>query len=104
MLQINNDIDFDNSISNIQLHTYSPYYLSFKNNDEIRISIQHQDLIVLPSESIIYIEGTFTRSDGTKPETSAFTNNCMAFLFDEIRYELNGVEIDKSKNPGNINN
>lgn len=100
MLQINNFIESDNSITSIELHTYSPYNLSFKNSDEIRISIQHQDLIVLPSESLLYIEGTFTKADGSKPVTATFTNNCMAFLFDEIRYELNGVEIDKNKNPG----
>jgi len=27
-------------------------------------------------------------------------NNCMAFMFDEIRYELNGVEIDRNRNIG----
>ena len=25
-------------------------------------------------------------------------NNCVAFIFDEIRYELNGVEIDRNRN------
>ncbi|EGI59882.1 hypothetical protein G5I_11944 [Acromyrmex echinatior] len=27
-------------------------------------------------------------------------NNCVAFMFDEIRYELNGVEIDHNRNVG----
>ena len=27
-------------------------------------------------------------------------NNCVAFIFDEIRYELNGVEIDRNRNVG----
>ncbi|XP_026827657.1 uncharacterized protein LOC113562422 [Ooceraea biroi] len=27
-------------------------------------------------------------------------NNCLAFMFDEIRYELDGVEIDRNKNVG----
>ena len=27
-------------------------------------------------------------------------NNCVAFLLDEIRYELNGVEIDRNRNVG----
>ena len=27
-------------------------------------------------------------------------NNCVAFMFDEIRYELNGVEVDRNKNIG----
>ncbi|XP_020296348.1 uncharacterized protein LOC109861206 [Pseudomyrmex gracilis] len=30
---------------------------------------------------------------------AALTNNCVAFMFDEIRYELNGVEIDQNRNP-----
>jgi len=25
-------------------------------------------------------------------------NNCVAFIFDEIRYELNDVEIDRNRN------
>ena len=25
-------------------------------------------------------------------------NNCVMFMFDEIRYELNGVEIDRNRN------
>jgi len=27
-----------------------------------------------------------------------FGNNCLAFMFDEIRYELNRVEIDRNRN------
>jgi len=33
-------------------------------------------------------------------EKDAMRNNCIAFMFDEIRYELNGVEIDHNKNFG----
>lgn len=100
MLNINNTIASDDSVTGMELHTYSPYNLSFKNSDEIRISIQHQELFLMPSESVIYIEGTFLNAAGESPATTTFTNNCIAFLFDEIRYELNGVEIDKCKNPG----
>jgi len=28
----------------------------------------------------------------------ALGNNCVAFIFDEIRYELNNVEIDRNRN------
>ena len=28
----------------------------------------------------------------------ALENNCVAFIFDEIRYELNGVEVDRNRN------
>lgn len=100
MLNINESVNSDNSITGIEIHTYLPYNSSFKNSDEIRISIQNQDLYVLPSESFIYIEGTFEKSVTTATEPFQFINNCMAFLFDEIRYELCGVEIDKCKNVG----
>ncbi|XP_036150530.1 uncharacterized protein LOC118648301 [Monomorium pharaonis] len=61
-------------------------------SDEIRIPIQQQDLYTLPCESFLYVEGIFT-DDKRK---SRLTSNCVAFMFDEIRYELNGVEIDRN--------
>jgi len=36
----------DDSISKKEYHSYSPYQQSFKPNDEIRITIQNQDLYV----------------------------------------------------------
>jgi len=30
----------------------------------------------------------------------ALTNNCIAFMFEEIRHELDGVEIDRNRNLG----
>jgi len=30
----------------------------------------------------------------------ALRNNCVAFMFDEIRYELDDVEIDRNRNVG----
>ncbi|XP_070522394.1 uncharacterized protein [Cardiocondyla obscurior] len=63
---------FDNSIVKSETHTYNPYAITtFGDSDEIRIPIQQQDLFTLPS-----------------------------FMFDEIRYELNGVEIDRNRNVG----
>ena len=32
--------------------------------------------------------------------TVTLGNNCMTFLFNEIRYELNSVEIDSNRNVG----
>ncbi|RLU21311.1 hypothetical protein DMN91_005684 [Ooceraea biroi] len=83
--------------------------LRLRYSDEIRIPIQQQDLYTLPCESCLYIEGTFSivgTSAGEGGDLVAHTdqarlvNNCAAFLFDEIRYELNGVEIDRSRNVG----
>lgn len=101
LLKISSGVSYDNSIVKKEFHSYSPFLNSYGNSDEIRISIQHQDLILLPCESFIYIEGAVYKSDdGTVSATAKLGNNAMAYLFDEIRYELNGVEIDRNRNAG----
>lgn len=101
-LNIRGSIDFDDSITSKQFHFYNPYTASYNNCDEIRIAIQQQDLYLLPHDSYIYIEGKIEKEPSAKPEDEVpyFVNNAPAFLFDEIRYELNGIEIDKCKNVG----
>ncbi|RLU25216.1 hypothetical protein DMN91_003309 [Ooceraea biroi] len=79
ILNIGDKPIFDHIVK-IETHTYNPYAnATFGYSDEIRIPIQHQDLYTLPCESFLYVE---------------------AFMFDEIRYELNGVDIDRSRNAG----
>lgn len=105
MLQILDLPQHDNSIESYEIHSYNPYNNSFKENDEIRIPIHQQDVYVLPSASSIYIEGSVrvTEKDSTGKliqKDVNFINNPFAFLFQDIRYELNGVEIDRIKNVG----
>lgn len=105
ILNINDLPTIDNSISSLQYHSYNPYTTSFNNNDEIHIVIQQQDLYVLPCESEILIEGVIVR-DGVPGNDDAANvmphriNNWAAFLFNDITYNLNGVEIDRCKNVG----
>lgn len=89
---------YDINIIKKEYHNYLPFLQSFNNNDEIRIAIQNQDLYVQPSESFLYIEGVITKIDGTPTTNIKLKNNCVAHLFDEIRYELNGMEIDRTRN------
>lgn len=101
----NNGVVRDNAITSIQYHAYNPFTTSFNCGDEIRIAIQQQELYVLPHDSYIYIEGdvTIETADGATPAqiiAPNFVNNAAAFLFDEIRYELNGVQVDLCKNVG----
>lgn len=92
---------FDDAIENIEVHTYNPYNNNFSNNDEIRICINQQDSYVLPCDSNIYIEGTvLKKKNGEVSSTVDLINNCCSFLFNDIRYELNGMEIDHCKNVG----
>ncbi|XP_075150941.1 uncharacterized protein LOC142242430 [Haematobia irritans] len=87
----------DEDIIKRDYHSYVPYIQSFKNNDEIRITIQNQDLYILPSESYIYIEGSLKNSSGIDVASARLRNNCVAYMFDEIRYEINGIEIDRTR-------
>ena len=108
ILDLGSTSTFDDRITKIEVHGYNPYAnTTFDNNDEIRIPIQQQDLYTLPCESYLYIEGRVslmappTITANAKATARVFLdNNCVAFMFDEIRYELNGVEIDRSRNPG----
>lgn len=94
---------YDESIVKREYHSYSPYLKSFNNNDEIRIPIQNQDLFVLPSESLIYIHGFIVKKEATKEVPAIdvkLKNNFASYLFDEIRYEINGFEVDRTRKLG----
>ncbi|XP_077270953.1 uncharacterized protein LOC143902125 [Temnothorax americanus] len=102
ILNIGGEPVFDDRIVKIETHTYNPYAnTTFEYSDEIRIPIQQQDLYTLPCESFLYVEGTLTvtRAAGQADDV-VLGNNCVAFMFDEIRYELDGVEIDHCRNVG----
>ncbi|XP_011883412.1 PREDICTED: uncharacterized protein LOC105570650 [Vollenhovia emeryi] len=99
ILNIGREPIFDNSIVKIETHTYNPYAnTTFGHSDEIRIPIQQQNLYTLPCESLLYIEGKLKKKNNDAENFLA--NNCVAFMFDEIRYELNGVEIDRIRKAG----
>lgn len=102
MLKFKKNIDSDTSITSTQYHSYTPYTQSYGYQDEIRIIIQSQNAYVLPHNSYIYIEGQFIRSATADDNAAApsLISNFAAFLFDNIRYEMNGMEIDKCKNVG----
>lgn len=94
----------DCKITQMQYHSFLPYSTNaLSKNDEIRICIQNMDAYTLPCESFIYIEGKINRPEdvGTIGVGEfKFINNGLAYLFSEMRYELNGVEIQKLKLPG----
>lgn len=99
MLSIDKGVDYDNVLTGIEYHSYKPYVSStFSNNDEIRIPISQQDIITAPFESYLHITGNLSAKTTADAEAKVkFVNNAIAFLFDEIRYELAGVEIDRTK-------
>ena len=98
ILSIQAPVAFDESISHYEVHAHQPYTAAnYNNNDEIRLSIQHQDLCLLPSRSSIRISGRLidTEKNNTAPAKTNFVNNGICHLFDDARLELNGIEIDR---------
>lgn len=90
---------FDNALVSYHEITHKPYGLpAYNNSDKIRIDINFQDIILDISSSYIYIEGTFKDTDDAKP--CYLSNNALAFLFDEIRYEVGGEALAVVRNPG----
>ncbi|KAL6421142.1 hypothetical protein ACFW04_013960 [Cataglyphis niger] len=82
---------FDDRIVKIETHTYNPYAnTTFEHSDEIRIPIQQQDLYTLSYENFLYIEGKLTLNKPAEGFDVTLGNNCIAFMFDEVRYELDG--------------
>ena len=100
ILTIQKPIIFDESIAHYETRTHQPFASStFNNNDEIRIAVQRQDFCLLPNRSSLHVYGRLTRADGQTPtDTTQLVNNAICHLFEEIRYELNAIEIDRSKN------
>lgn len=102
ILQIRRGVSHVDDITNMQHHTYTPHTFAFNNSDEIRITIQSQDLLVLPSGSYILVEFKPVRRDGasmTESDKATFPLYGAMNFFSEIRYELNGIEIDRCKLP-----
>lgn len=91
---------YDNSITRFETHTHQPYVTNALGlNDEIRCSINQIDIYVNIHESFIYIEGKVSKGDtaATLPE---LVTNAFAYLFSEIRYEINNHVVDKCRNLG----
>lgn len=101
-MSIMKSVPFDDTVTHMEWHTHLPYAsMTLNNSDEVRIPVQQQDICVIPSLSYLYVEGKLlVETDNSVPKNTYFTNNAFAYLFDEIRYEINGVEVDRVRNPG----
>lgn len=102
MFAIDSAAEYENTVTGYEYHTYKPYAsCTYKNNDEIRISISQQDIITAPFESALHISGKITCKNATNAAVDvSLVNNAIAYLFDDIRYEIGGIEVDHTRNPG----
>lgn len=90
-------IQYYEAVTNQDYHVYEPRTQNFGNSHEIRINVQHQDVCTLPSESFLKISGTVNVNAG---KVCKLVTNGYAFLFNEIRYEINGIEVDGVRDVG----
>ena len=89
----------------IEYHSYEPITGNDLNRPgEIRINVETQDLFTHPSESYLVFDGKLVK----KPDDAAYanvdiitlTNNAMMHLFNNIKYQLSGQEIESLFHPG----
>lgn len=100
-LNVFEEINFDHTIQNKTIRSYNPFDVDkLGQSDVIRIQIQNQDGYTLPCESFLYISGTVSNNENKAIKDKDIVNNAFAFLFDEMRYEINGTEIDVVRNVG----
>ena len=105
ILRITDPILKDDSIDKYEEIEYG--YVAGTNlnapGQDIRLTIETQDIFTHPSESYLIIKGRLLKADGT-PYAHAnrvtLANNGIMHLFKRIRYDLSGQEIENIMNVG----
>ena len=106
ILRITDPILKDDSIDKYEEFAYEPIIGTNLNapGQDIRLTIETQDIFTHPSESYLIIEGDLLRNDnGNRYQHDALitlTNNGIMHLFKRIRYDLSGQDIENIMNVG----
>lgn len=99
-LKIFEQPEFEESIVKEERHTYRPTVATYNYSDEVEIFINQHDMPMALYDAEFYIELDFTPEEGAT--TCQLTNNFAAFLFESMSYELNGIEVERIRDPGLI--
>ena len=105
ILRITDPILSDDSIAKHEDIEYEPVVGTNLNSagQDIRLTIQTQDIYTHPSESYLIIEGELRKNDNNRyanDDPNALTNNGIMHLFKRIRYDFSGQEIENIVNVG----
>ena len=105
ILRITDPILKDDSIDKYEEIAYEPVAGTNLNSfgQDIRLTIETQDIFTHPSESYLIIEGRLLRDNNNSygnNDLVSITNNGMMYLFRRIRYDLSGQEIESLIHPG----
>ena len=94
----------DESIEEYEYREYESITgTSLNNGDDVRISIEWQDVFTHPSESYLIFEGRLTKADGTayvNADEVALTNNAIMHLFSWTEYHLSNQMMESINYPG----
>ena len=107
ILRITDPIPSDNSIDRYEEIVYEAVAGTSLNSSgqDIRLTIETQDIFTHPNESFLIIEGRLITADNNSYGNNDFisiTNNGMMYLFKRIRYKLSGQEIETLVHPGQV--
>ena len=105
ILRITDPILKDDSIDKYEEIAYEPIAGTNLNSSgqDIRLTIETQDIFTHPSESYLIIEGSLLKGDNNRygnNDLITLTNNGIMYLFKRIRYDLSGQEIENIMNLG----
>ena len=105
ILRITDPISTDTSIERYEEIAYEPVAGTNLNapGQDIRLTIETQDIFTHPSESYLIIEGRLLKVNNNSygnDDLITLTNNGMMHLFKRIRYDLSGQEIETLVHPG----
>ena len=105
ILQIKENYKDDDSIKSLQTYAFQPISGTQLNDaGQITIRIENQDAFFYPRRSWLQIQGKLVKAtdDGLYADTDmvSLVNNGLMFLFDNIKYELSGQEIESLYHPG----
>ena len=105
ILRITDPILKDDSIDKYEEIEYEPVAGTNLNSSgqDIRLTIETQDIFTHPSESYLIVEGRLLKTDNNSygnNDLITLTNNGIMHLFKRIRYDLSGQEIENIMNVG----
>ena len=105
ILRITDPIPSDDSIGRHEEIAYEQVAGTNLNasGQDIRLTIETQDIFTYPSESFLIIEGRLLKADNNSygnNDLITLTNNGIMHLFKHIRYDLSGQEIENIMNVG----
>ena len=105
ILNIQEKYAADDSIKSYETYSFQPISgTQYNSAGHITIRIENQDAFFLPRRSWLQIEGKLVKAAGgtafTTGKKITLTNNGLMYLFDNIKYELGGQEIESVYQPG----